>query len=130
MTRILIIDDEPQHIELVKLRLKAQGFEVESSLTAAGGAAAVAKRAPDLILLDLILPDLKPAEAINVIRSVQGAERIPIIAFTALDSFEIHRRKLGPELAGLVPKPYEAPKLLAEIRKVLGKRPARECKPL
>ncbi|MDD2804236.1 MAG: response regulator [Elusimicrobiales bacterium] len=122
MTKILIIDDEPQHIELVKLRLKKQGFEVDSSLTAAGGAAAAEKQAPDLILLDLLLPDMKPEEAIAALRSVPGAARIPIIAFTALDSFEIHRRKLGQELAGLVPKPYEAQKLQAEIRKVLGKQ--------
>ncbi|OGR77806.1 MAG: hypothetical protein A2X32_00060 [Elusimicrobia bacterium GWC2_64_44] len=126
MTKILIIDDEPEHVELVKLRLKKEGFEVESSPTAAGGAEAVAKQAPDLILLDLLLPDLTPAETINVLRSVQGTSRIPIIAFTALDSFEIHRRKLGEELEGLVSKPYEAQKLMAEINKVLGKRPV--CK--
>lgn len=126
MTKILIIDDEPQHIELVKLRLKKQGFEVASALTAADGAAAAAQLAPDLILLDLLLPDMEPAETIEALRSVTGAGPIPIIAFTALDSFEIHRRKLGKELDGLVSKPYEGQKLLAEIQKVLGKRPVRK----
>jgi DNA-binding response OmpR family regulator len=118
MTRILLIEDEPQHTELVKIRLKAQGMEIHCVDTAAAGAKAAAKDNPDLILMDLLLPDMRPEEAVN---AVKAAGKAPIIAFTALDPMEIRRRHLDSKVSGLVTKPYEARELLKEIKRVAGK---------
>ena len=118
MTKVLLIEDEPQHTELVKIRLQAQGMEVCCADTAAAGAKAAAKDKPDLILMDLLLPDMRPEDAV---RAVRAASKTPIIAFTALDPVEIHRRRIDSKISGLVAKPYEAGDLLGEIARVIRK---------
>lgn len=121
MAKILLIEDEPQHAKLVRIRLEANGMQVTSALTAKEGADAALLQEPDLILLDLLLPDMPPEEAIRALRAVPCAARTPIIAFTALDPLEIHRRRLDAEFSGIVTKPYEAEDLLAKIKRVIGK---------
>jgi len=121
MARILLIEDEPQHTILAKIRLKSEGFEVDTARNGAESVAAAEKRAPDLILMDLILPDMGPGELITALRSVPAAQKTPIIVFTALDTYEIHRRRLDREIDGLVLKPYETTELMGEIRRVIKK---------
>ncbi|MDA8131803.1 MAG: response regulator [Elusimicrobia bacterium] len=118
MPRILLIEDEPQHAALVKMRLEANGMQVSCSRTAAGGAAAALKDRPDLVLLDLLLPDMRPEEAV---KAVSRASDSPILALTALDLGEIHRRKLDSQVAGIVTKPYDPAVLLEEIRRLTAK---------
>lgn len=120
MPRILLIEDEPEHISLVRMRLEGYGLEVISALTGAEGASAAALESPDLVLTDLLLPDLEPAE---LLRRLHAACAAPIVAFTALDPFEISRRRLLPELAGIIPKPYEPALLAGEIEKYLKPAP-------
>lgn len=118
MARILLIEDEPEHIALVRMRLEARGLEVTTALTGAEGASAAAQESPDLVLTDLILPDMEPAE---LLRRLHRACAAPVVAFTALDPFEIRRRRLMPRLAGIIPKPYEPALLAGEIEKYLKK---------
>lgn len=120
MPKILLVEDEPQHILLVKIRLEIRGFEVEAAQTGTAGLAAAARTPPDLVLLDLLLPDMGPDEFVRNLRAMPGARRTPIIAFTGLDAFELHRRSLNSEIAEFVPKPYETSELLAKIAGLLG----------
>lgn len=120
MPRILLIEDEPEHIALVRMRLQAAGLEVTAALTGAEGAEAAALESPDLVLTDLMLPDMEPAE---LLRRLHAACPAPVVAFTALDPFEISRRKLLPGLAGIIPKPYEPALLAGEIEKYLKPGP-------
>ncbi len=117
MSKILLIEDEPQHILLVKIRLEIHGFQVEAAQTAADGIKAAQLHNPDLILLDLLLPDMGPAELIKALRALPAVRKTPIIAFTALDAYEIHRRHLNEEIAEFIPKPYETSELLEKINK-------------
>lgn len=117
MARILLIEDEPEHIALIKLRLQARGYEVTAALTGAEGASAAAVEPPDLVLMDLLLPDMAPEE---LVKRLHAACAAPVVAFTALDPFEISRRKLLQEFAGVIAKPYEPAHLLAEIEKYLA----------
>ncbi|OIO00781.1 MAG: hypothetical protein COX65_09780 [Elusimicrobia bacterium CG_4_10_14_0_2_um_filter_56_8] len=119
MTKILLIEDEPQHTMLAKIRLKAEGFEVESASTGVEGVAEAGKTAPDVILLDLVLPDMAPEELIASLRSAAYTERTPIILFTALDAYELQRKRLDREISGLVQKPYEPGELIREIKRVV-----------
>jgi CheY-like chemotaxis protein len=119
--KILLIEDEAQHILLVKIRLEIRGYEVAAAQTGADGIKAAQKVKPDLILLDLMLPDMEPGELIQGLRAIPGARHTPIIAFTGLDAFEIHRKKLSAEIAEFIPKPYETSELLEKITKFLGK---------
>jgi len=119
MHKILLIEDEPQHILLVKIRLELKGYKVEAAQTGADGVAAAAARPPDLILLDLMLPDMKPEETIKALRALPANGRTPIIAFTALDPFEIQRRDLGRHIADYIQKPYETSELTDKISRFL-----------
>lgn len=127
MPKILLIEDEPQHILLVKIRLEIHGFQVEAAQTAEDGLKAAGLLKPDLILLDLMLPDMGPAELIKGLRAIPSARRTPIIAFTALDAYEIHRRRLNTEIAEFIPKPYETSELLEKINKFVKKEEPRRA---
>lgn len=122
MSKILLIEDEPQHILLVKIRLEIHGFQVEAAQTAADGLKAAGLHQPDLILLDLMLPDMGPVELIKALRGIPSARKTPIIAFTALDAYEIHRRRLNTEIAEFIPKPYETSELLEKICRFVKKK--------
>jgi two-component system OmpR family response regulator len=122
MHKILLIEDEAQHILLVKIRLEIHGFLVEAAQNGADALKAAKRMKPDLILLDLMLPDMEPRVLIHALRAIPAAKKTPIIAFTGLDAFEVHRRHLDSEIAEFIPKPYETSELLEKITKFL-KRP-------
>ena len=97
--RVLVVDDEPNIVDVISMALRFQGFAVESAGTGAEALAAVAAFRPDLIVLDVMLPDM---EGFEVARRL-GAERAgtPIIFLTARDAPEdkirgltIRRRRL------------------------------------
>ncbi len=125
MKKILLIEDEAQHILLVKIRLEILGYEVAAAQTGADGLKAAAGSRPDLILLDLMLPDMEPGALLKNLRALPGAGKVPIIAFSALDDLEIRRRRLGGNIADLIQKPYETSELINKIEKFLGKTGAK-----
>ncbi|WP_043622788.1 response regulator transcription factor [Nonomuraea candida] len=117
MSRILVVDDEPYLADLVSTALKYEGFE---TATAATGAAAVAMTdsfRPDLIVLDVMLPDVLGTEVCRRIRAT-GTE-VPVVFLTARDATE---DKIGGLTVGgddYVTKPFSLEELIARIRAVL-----------
>lgn len=119
MTRILVVDDEPALREPLAFLLEKEGFEVD---TAADGRAALdqfERSAPDLILLDLMLPG---TSGLEVCRQVRATSSVPIIMLTAKDS-EVDI-VVGLELGAddYVTKPYSSRELLARVKAVLRRR--------
>ena len=117
--RILIVDDEPEAIELVEFNLKQAGFEV---LTAADGATALKKTRqllPSLIVLDLMLPEMDGLEVCKVLRRDPATATIPILMLTA-KAAEIDR-VLGLELGAddYLTKPFDPAELLARVEALL-----------
>jgi two-component system KDP operon response regulator KdpE len=115
MTRILIVDDEPQILRALRINLHARGYDV---ITAADGAEALhsaATHRPDLVVLDLGLPDI---DGVDVIRKLRTWTPIPIVILSGrMDS----RAKVGALDAGAddyVTKPFSVEELLARIRAV------------
>ena len=129
-TRILVVDDEPDVLELVTYNLGQAGFQTD---TAADGAEALRKArstAPDLILLDLMLPEMDGLEVCKLLRRDAKTSGIPIIMLTARAS-EIDRI-VGLELgaADYVPKPFSPRELVLRVKKRLEQNagaPARNC---
>ncbi|GIH96761.1 response regulator transcription factor [Planobispora siamensis] len=117
MSRILVVDDEPYLADLVATALRYEGFE---TATAGTGAAAVAQAGafrPDLIVLDVMLPDVSGTEVCRRIRT-EGSE-VPVVFLTARDATE---DKIGGLAAGgddYVTKPFSLEELIARIRAVL-----------
>ena len=125
--KILVVDDEPEAVELVEFNLKQAGFDVA---TAADGAEALKKAravSPALILLDLMLPEIDGLEVCKLLRRDPATAGIPIIMLTA-KAAEIDR-VLGLELGAddYVTKPFSPRELVLRIRKILDRRkPAAE----
>lgn len=126
--KILVVDDEPDALELVRFNLKNAGFEV---VTAADGAQAVKKaRAllPDLILLDIMLPEVDGMEACKLLRRDPATTAIPIVMLTA-KAAEIDR-VLGLELGAddYVTKPFSPRELVLRVKAVLRRGKSAETK--
>jgi two-component system OmpR family response regulator len=115
--RVLVVDDEPNIVDVISMALRFQGFEVESAGTGADAIAAVAAFKPELIVLDVMLPDM---EGFDVARRL-GAERarVPIVFLTARDSTEDKIRGLTIGGDDYVTKPFSLEELIARIRSVL-----------
>ena len=119
--KILVVDDEPDVLDLVTYNLGQAGFQ---TLTAADGAEALRKArssAPDLILLDLMLPELDGLEVCKLLRRDSKTSAIPIIMLTARAS-EMDRI-VGLELGAVdyVPKPFSPRELVLRVKKRLEK---------
>jgi DNA-binding response OmpR family regulator len=124
--RILVVDDEPEAVELVEFNLKQAGYAVT---TAADGAEALKKartQMPDLIVLDVMLPEMDGFEICKVLRQDAATAKVPIIMLTA-KAAEIDR-VLGLELGAddYLTKPYSPRELLLRIKKILSRSQAEE----
>ena len=116
-SRVLVVDDEPNLVEVVSMALRFQGFDVESASSGREAIAAVAAFKPHLIVLDVMLGDM---EGFEVARRL-GAQRsgVPIIFLTARDSTEDKVRGLSGGGDDYMTKPFSLEELLARIRTIL-----------
>ena len=116
MTRVLVVEDEESFREGLQYMLSREGFEVVLASDGALGMAEFDKSAPDLVLLDWMLPEFSGIEVCKYIRSKSA---VPVIMLTAKDT-EVDK-VVGLELGAddYVTKPFSTPELLARIRAVL-----------
>ena len=117
--RVLIVDDEPQIMRFLKPSLKAAGYEVLCAMNGKEALRAAAMQAPDLILLDLGLPDM---DGKAVIEALRGWSQVPIIVLSARDreAEKIAALDLGAD--DYVNKPFGIGELLARMRAALRQR--------
>jgi two-component system OmpR family response regulator len=115
--RVLVVDDEPNIVDVISMALRYQGFAVESAGTGAEALAAVESFRPHLIVLDVMLPDM---EGFDVAKRL-GADRarVPIVFLTARDATEDKIRGLTLGGDDYVTKPFSLEELLARIRSIL-----------
>jgi len=115
--RVLVVDDEPNLLEVVTLALRFQGFTVETAGSGREALAAVAKFRPHLMVLDVMLPDM---EGFDVAARL-GAQRagVPIIFLTARDATEDKIRGLSGGGDDYMTKPFSLEELVARIRTIL-----------
>lgn len=114
---ILVVDDEPDTALLLELNLKREGYRV---LKAGGGRQALeiaARERPDLIILDMMMPDLTGMDVLQRLRSVYAHP--PVIFFTAKDRSEDMNRGLAAGAISYLLKPTSREKLLETVRSAL-----------
>jgi len=118
---ILLIEDDAQIRRFLRAALDAEGYRLQESVTAEEGLAQAQSRQPDLILLDLGLPD---RDGLEVIRSVREWGKIPILVLSARgqEKDKIAALDLGAD--DYVPKPFAVGELLARIRAALRRSSA------
>jgi DNA-binding response OmpR family regulator len=115
-TRVLVVDDESEFIELLKYNLEHQGFDV---LSVANGVEAlnVARRElPDVVLMDLMLPDIDGFSVCEILRSQPSTANVPIIVVSALDGDFVRGRSIQAGVACCFKKPVDMKALGESIR--------------
>jgi two-component system phosphate regulon response regulator PhoB len=119
MERVLIVDDDPDIVRLVGYNLKQASFDVVTAGTGRKALEIVQKQPPDLIILDLMLPDVDGMEVCRALRQHETSRRIPIIMLTAR-SEEIDR-VIGFELGAddYVMKPFSPRELILRVKSIL-----------
>ena len=113
MTRVLVVDDEPSIVRALRINLAARKYEVSTATDGASGLAAVARDRPDVMILDLGLPDMDGTE---VIRGVRGWTSTPIIVLSVWGQENQKVAALDAGADDYVTKPFGMDELLARLR--------------
>jgi DNA-binding response OmpR family regulator len=116
---ILVIEDDPQIADLLRRGLIYEGYSVKVAAEGGEGLAAARDRAPDLVLLDLMLPGM---DGLTVCQRLRAAGDVPIIILTAKDAVPDRVKGLDAGADDYVVKPFAFDELLARIRALLRRR--------
>lgn len=124
--KILLIDDDPDFVEAVKVIVEAGGYDVKIAYDGQEGLEAVAEEKPDLIVLDVMMPVMNGHEACAKLKENKDTAEIPVILLTAVadrvtTSTYTHRDMLESEAEDYMPKPVEPKELLELIKNWLNK---------
>jgi two-component system, OmpR family, phosphate regulon response regulator PhoB len=120
--RILVVDDEPDLVELIRFNLVSAGFRVEVATSGSAALASLRRSPPDLMVLDLMLPDIDGTELCRRVRADRDLTQLPIIMLTA--KAEEVDRIVGLELGAddYVTKPFSTRELALRVKAVLRRR--------
>jgi two-component system KDP operon response regulator KdpE len=113
MTAVLVIDDEPSIARALRINLRARGYDVHVAYDGTSGLAAMARERPDVVIVDLGLPDM---DGVDVINGIRGWSNAPIIVLTARDQEPEKVLALDAGADDYVTKPFGMDELLARIR--------------
>lgn len=122
--KILLIDDDPDFVEAVRVIIASGGYDVRVAYDGAEGLEAVAAEKPDLIVLDVMMPVMNGHEACAKLKANPATAKIPIILLTAVadrvtTSTYTHRDMLESEAEDYMPKPVEPAELLNLVKQWL-----------
>lgn len=118
--KILVIDDEVELVEAVKIRLESEGYEVLPAYDGDEGLKKIEEEKPDLIILDIVMPQMDGYTFTKEIKSNPDAKDLPIIILTARDKME---DLFGIEgVTEYIVKPFDHRDLLDRIRKLLNEK--------
>lgn len=124
MARILVVDDEPQIRRFLRISLTANGHTVDEAETGQQGIAACATATPDLVILDLGLPDIDGQEVISALRE---AGRVPIIVLSVRAQETDKVEALDRGANDYIVKPFGIGELMARVRVALRQRPGQDA---
>jgi two-component system KDP operon response regulator KdpE len=113
VTRVLVVDDEPSILRALKINLTARNYEVSTAADGASGLAAVARDHPDVLILDLGLPDM---DGTDLIRGIRGWTSTPIIVLSVWGQESQKVAALDAGADDYVTKPFGMDELLARLR--------------
>ena len=120
--RILVIDDEPELVKAIQIRLEIAGYETLVAHDGMEGLDKARKENPDLILLDLMLPKMDGYKVCALLKRDKNYSKIPVIMLTER-TLERHKRQ-GMELGAdaYITKPFQYEVVLAKIKELLGEQ--------
>jgi two-component system response regulator VicR len=119
--RVLCIEDHPEMIDLIRLILGRRGLQVEGATGGREGLRIMRENPPDLVLLDLMMPEVDGWEVYRQIKADETLRDIPVIAVTA--KAQSIDRVLGLQIAGMddfITKPFKLKELISSVERVLA----------
>ena len=117
--RILIVDDEPQHRQLLEVMLAPEGFLLLTAASGEEALAMVARQPPDLILLDALMPGLDGYQVAARIKGNVATRNIPVIMVSGLDDCDVRMLGLSEGAEDFVVKPVDRAELCTRVRNLL-----------
>lgn len=120
--KILVVEDEPENRLLIGMILTTEGYQVIPAVDGADALARLASEPPDLILLDLMMPQMNGFEVLERLRADPTTAPVPVIVLTALAQERDIARAVSSGAQGYVIKPFEPDELLKRIGQALGVR--------
>jgi two-component system cell cycle response regulator DivK len=121
-TRILVVEDNPKNMKLVRDVLEFSGYEVIEATSGEDGVRLAGMERPQLILMDLQLPDIDGAEALRQIRVGPDGQDVPVVAVTAFAMDEDRTRAFASGFDGYVEKPINVRQFQQQVRGFLDLR--------
>jgi CheY-like chemotaxis protein len=118
--KILVVEDEPENRLLIGMVLTTEGYQVIPAVDGADALARMAQELPDLILLDLMMPQMNGFEVLERLRADPATASVPVIVLTALAQERDIERAVSSGAQGYVIKPFEPDELLKHISQAIG----------
>jgi two-component system KDP operon response regulator KdpE len=126
MTRVLVVDDEPQILRALRINLRARQYDVATAASGTQALEEAAAHPPDLVILDLGLPDM---DGVDVIGGLRGWTAVPIIVLSGRADSTDKVEALDAGADDYVTKPFGMDELLARMRAAVRRTPAAEAPP-
>jgi len=123
--KILVVDDDLDIVELVKNRLRRNNYEVIIANDGEEGVKRAIEAQPDLIIMDVMMPNMTGGEAVKLLKASDITKHIPVFFFTALatnvpDGAEFDEINVNGQLYPAITKPFDPNKLLSAIKSLIG----------
>lgn len=119
MQTALVIEDNENNMELITFILEAHGYQTLRAMTGSEGIAVALSAAPDFVLLDIQLPDMDGAEALQAIRATELGRHMPIIAVTSYAMSGDKDRLLAAGCSGYIEKPIDPLLIINQVQGIL-----------
>jgi two-component system cell cycle response regulator DivK len=120
MKTILIVEDNEKNMKLARDILRAKGYATLEAVNGLDGVKLALENVPDLVLMDIQLPDINGIEAFERIRGHGGTAKVPVVAFTASVTANDRSRIGDAGFDGFLGKPINLKEFLETVRRVLG----------
>jgi DNA-binding response OmpR family regulator len=117
---ILVVDDDPDMLQALQIRLKANGYEVHCAEDGIGAISQARKHAPDLVVLDLGIPAGDGFVVLDALRTNIHLSSVPVIVLSGRDRRANEERALNAGAKAFLQKPVQSHEFLAAIRQALG----------
>jgi DNA-binding response OmpR family regulator len=115
--QILIVDDDPKVVKIIKENLEARGYELLAAGNGPDALNTIKTKPPDLVILDIVLPGI---DGFEVCRMIRGFSKVPIIMLTALGNAGAKIRGLSLGADDYITKPFDINILMARIKAILS----------